>query len=107
MTVRISKLFGMDIYTTNAEYKGKIFDLVINLEKGKIETMTTEPLKVRTKQEARKIIAEKSIPYQNVLSAKDILLVGNRSQAPQVEEEPESAPAARRPTYTTPYMRRR
>jgi sporulation protein YlmC with PRC-barrel domain len=106
MTVRISKLFGMDIYTDNAEYKGKVFDLVINLEKGKIETMTTEPLKVRTKVEARKIIAEKSIPYQNILSAKDILLVGTRSRPQPVEEEEAPAPAARRPSYT-PYVRRR
>jgi sporulation protein YlmC with PRC-barrel domain len=107
MTVRLSKLFGMDIYTDNAEYKGKIFDLVINLEKGKIETMTTEPLKVRTKQEARKIISEKSIPYQNVLSAKDILLVGTRSR-PAPVEEPEEQPttALRRPSYQ-PYTRRR
>ena len=104
MTVRISKLFGMDIYTDNAEYKGKVFDLVINLEKGKIETMTTEPLKVRTKQEARKIIAEKSIPYQNILSAKDILLVGTHAR-PQPVEAQEETPM-RRPAYT-PYTRRR
>ncbi len=106
MTVRISKLFGMDIYTDNAEYKGKIFDLVINLEKGKIETMTTEPLKVRTKQEARKIIAEKSIPYQNVLSAKDILLVGTRARPP-VEREEGPPSTVRRPAYNQPYYRRR
>ncbi|MEK6970721.1 MAG: PRC-barrel domain-containing protein [archaeon] len=108
MTVRISKLFGMDIYTDNAEYKGKVFDLVINLEKGKIETMTTEPLKVRTKIEARKIIAEKSIPYQNILSAKDILLVGTRSR-PAIDESTEdsSSPSVtRRPSYQ-PYVRRR
>ncbi len=104
MTVRISKLFGMDIYTDNAEYKGKIFDLIINLEKGKIETMTTEPLKVRTKQEARKIITERSIPYQNVLSAKDILLVGTRSR-PVEQPVEEEQPATRRPSYTS-YRRR-
>ena len=102
MTVRISKLFGMDIYTDNAEYKGKIFDLVINLEKGKIETMTTEPLKVRTKQEARKIISDKSIPYQNVLSAKDILLVGTHVR----HEEPVEEAPARRPTFHSYYRRR-
>ncbi|MDP2665886.1 MAG: PRC-barrel domain-containing protein [Candidatus Diapherotrites archaeon] len=104
MTVRISKLFGMDIYTDNAEYKGKIFDLVINLEKGKIETMTTEPLKVRTKQEARKIISERSIPYQNVLSAKDILIVGTRSR-PRSEESDAQPELPRRTPYTA-YRRR-
>ena len=77
MSIRISKLFGVDIYTTAAEYKGKVFDLVINLEKGKIETITTEALKARTKSEAKKIISEKSIPYNKVKAAKDILIVGS------------------------------
>jgi len=80
MTVRLSKLFGMDIYTTDAEYKGKVFDLVINLEKGRLETITTEALKARTKIEAKKIISEKSIPYKTVKAAKDIVLVsGSRA----------------------------
>ena len=92
MTTRISKLFGLDIYSTNAEYKGKLFDLVINLEKGRIETITTEPLKFRSKQEAKRVITEKSIPYRNVRSMKDILLVGNTPSRP--EEEEEEAPAA-------------
>ena len=93
MTVRLSKLFGMEIYTADAEYKGKVFDIVINLEKGKLETITTEALKVRSKQEAKKIISEKSIPYKNVKAAKDIVLVsGVRS----VESQPESQPTPRR-----------
>lgn len=91
MTVRLSKLFGMDIYTADAQYKGKVFDLVINLEKGRIETITTAPLKPRTKQEAKKIISEKSIPYRNVKSAKDILIV---STGKVREEEAPSAPPA-------------
>ena len=94
MTTRLSKLFGMDIYTTDAEYRGKVFDIVINLEKGKLETITTEPLKARSKQEAKKIISEKSIPYRNVRAAKDILLVSGRSG---VVEEPEEK--SRTPTY--------
>jgi len=87
MTSRLSKLFGMDIYTTDAQYKGKVYDLVINLEKGKIETITTAPLKVRTKNEAKKIIQEKSIPYKNVISAKDILLISTSRTVPPKEEE--------------------
>ena len=93
MTVRISKLFGMDIYTADGDYKGKVFDLVINLEKGKIETVTTEPLKARSKQEAKKIISEKSIPYNRVRAAKDILIVG-QTMRPDAREEEDEAPAA-------------
>jgi sporulation protein YlmC with PRC-barrel domain len=97
MTVRLSKLFGMDIYTSDAEYKGKVFDLVVNLEKGRLETITTEPLKVRSKQEAKKIISEKSIAYKNVKAAKDIIIVG-KGAAPELGEETIEEKAA--PTQT-------
>jgi len=92
VTVRLSKLFGMDIYTDEAEYKGKVFDLVINLEKGRVETITTEPLKVRSKQEAKKIIKEKSVPYRNVKSAKDIIIIrtGNSIETDVEEPKPKS-----------------
>lgn len=89
MTMRLSKLFGMDIYTEDAEYKGKVYDLVINLEKGKLETITTAPLKPRSKQEAKKIISEKSIPYKNVKAAKDIILVSGTKSRMAKEAEPE------------------
>ena len=72
MSLRLSKLFGMDIYSVDGEYKGKVFDLIINLEKGKVETITTEALRPKTKQEAKRILSEKSIPYKKVKSAKDI-----------------------------------
>tara|TARA_Y100000310_G_scaffold334097_1_gene413036 strand:+ start:11654 stop:11953 length:300 start_codon:yes stop_codon:yes gene_type:complete len=89
MTVRLSKLFGMDIYTADASYKGKVFDVVINLEKGKLETITTAPLKPKSKQEAKKIISEKSIPYKNVKSAKDIIIVSGGKSVSKEEAAPE------------------
>ncbi len=89
MTMRLSKLFGMDIYTSEALYKGKVFDLVINLEKGRLETITTAPLKPKTKQEAKKIISEKSIPYKNVKAVKDIVIVGGGKSVSKAEEAPE------------------
>jgi sporulation protein YlmC with PRC-barrel domain len=80
MTIRLSELFGKEIYTVDGERKGKVYDLVINLEKGRIETITTEPLKARSKAEAKKIITEKSIPYSKVISARDIILVSTRQE---------------------------
>lgn len=91
MTLRLSKMFGMDIYSDSAEYKGKVFDIVINLEKGRLETITTEALKARSKQEAKRIISEKSIPYRNVRAVKDIVLVSAKGVAAPVEEEEEPA----------------
>jgi len=98
MSIRLSKLFGMDVYDSEAGYKGKVYDIIINLEKGKLETITTEPLKVKTKADAKKILNDKSIPYRNVKSAKDILIVSNRDVP--VEPEPEApAPASTRYRY--------
>lgn len=78
--LRLSELFGRDIYTDNGDYKGKVYDIVVNLETGKLETITTEPLKVKTKQQAKKIITEKSIPYKNVLAVKDIIIVASKNR---------------------------
>jgi len=99
MATRISKLFGMDIYSSEGEYKGKIFDLVINLEKGRIETITTEPLKPRTKQEAKKILSEKSVPYRYVVSAKDIVVINPSKRQDYKDEEEEAAQPAQRKPY--------
>ena len=89
MSVKLSKLFGMDIYDVDAGYKGKVYDIIINLEKGKLETITTEPLKVKTKSDAKKILTEKSIPYKNVKSAKDIILISSRGVPSAPTEETE------------------
>lgn len=97
MSVRLSKLFGMDVYDFEAGYKGKVYDIIINLEKGKLETITTEPLKVKTKSDAKKILSEKSIPYRNVKSVKDIIIVSSRdvpfsteSKTEEVQDRPAS-----------------
>lgn len=86
MTVRISKLFGMDIYQTDATYRGKVHDLIVNLEQGVIETVTTQPLKVNSKIEAKKIITDHSIPYNKVISADDILLI-NAGNVPTTKKK--------------------
>jgi sporulation protein YlmC with PRC-barrel domain len=93
MSIKLSKLFGMDLYDIEAGYKGKVYDIIINLEKGKLETITTEPLKVKTKSDAKKILSEKSIPYRNVKSVKDIVIVSSRD-VPSVEEEKEEPVSA-------------
>jgi len=94
MSLKLSKLFGMDIYDAQAGYKGKVYDIIINLEKGKLETITTEPLKVKTKSDAKKILSEKSIPYKNVQSAKDILIISSRAVS-NAEEAPEAKASTR------------
>ena len=76
--------------------KGKVFDLVINLEKGRVETITTEPLKEKSKAEAKKIISEKSIPYKNVTAVDDIFLITEGKVESHKEEAKAVAPIRRR-----------
>ena len=103
MSIKLSELFGMDIYDGQAGYKGKVYDIIINLEKGKLETITSEPLKVKTKSDAKKILTEKSIPYKNVKSAKDIILISSRGGAVATDEEVEKV----RRSSSTRYKYRR
>lgn len=98
MSIKLSKLFGMDIYDAKAGYKGKVYDIIINLEKGKLETITTEPLKVKTKSDAKKILSEKSIPYKNVVSANDIILISNSPRAVE-DNDPKRAQSASKTRY--------
>jgi len=109
MTLRVSKLFGMDIYSTSAEHKGKVYDLVINLEKGRLETITTEVLKARTKQEAKKIIMEKSIPYKNVKAVKDMVLVSNvtSSSRDNSDSKPKTTRHKTHPGHAEHYRKKR
>ncbi len=76
MVMNLSELYGMDIYTEDARYLGKVNDVIINLETGKIVRLTTEPLKAVSKEEAKKILKEKSVLYKYVKSVGDIVLVG-------------------------------
>ena len=43
-------------------------------------------MKPKTKQEAKRILSEKSIPYKRVKSAKDILIIGGSVQDKEEEE---------------------
>ncbi len=98
MTQRVSKLFGMDIYTLEGDYRGKVVDLIINLEKGRVETIATEALRVKTKTEAKRIISEKSINYRTVRACKDIILISTAA-LPAEDEGPEAAPEPQKPSH--------
>lgn len=105
MSIKLSDLFGKDVFSIEGQKVGKVFDLVINLEKGRIETMTTEPLKARSKQEAKKIISDKSIPYGRVVSVKDIIIVSSvdkRKDEAQQQQQQEQ----HRPSYKYSFKRR-
>ena len=94
MTIKVSSLMGMDVYTDSAKQIGKVYDIIIDLQKGEVVRLTLEPIKIANKDEAKRIFKEKTILYKSVKAADRIIIV---SSAAQAEEEPMEAPAAEAP----------
>ncbi len=90
MTIELSKMFGMDIYSTDAEYVGKAYDFVIDLEQGRVSKITLEPFKVRSKKEAAEILKKKSVGYEKVVAVKDIILIDPHKTAAPVQPKPQT-----------------
>lgn len=77
MSVKISELYGTEIYTSKAKHLGKIEDIILNLQKGEIMRITLSPLKsgFLSKSKVEEILKENSVGYQDVEQVGDIVLV--------------------------------
>jgi sporulation protein YlmC with PRC-barrel domain len=89
MTIRLSRLYGMDIYSDAGKYLGRIIDLILDLEKGEVVRMTMQPLTTVSREEARKILREASVLYKNVKSVEDVVVVTKGTAAERFSELPE------------------
>ncbi|HLC45491.1 MAG TPA: PRC-barrel domain-containing protein [archaeon] len=100
MSRRISELFGMDIYTDSGKYKGKVHDLIVDLQQGKITTITTDPLPRKLSpqnvRDAEKIVKSKSVNYDAVRAVSDVLIVAEAGFPGKAPAKPESAEDALR-----------
>lgn len=85
--MHISEMYGIDIYSENARYVGKVNDIILNLETGKVVRLTTEPLRSVSKEKAKSVLKEKSVLYKNVAAVGDIVILGAASAAYEEEEE--------------------
>lgn len=70
-------MYGMDIYSAEAGYVGKVNDMILNLETGEVVRLTTKPIKsIMESETSKKMIQENSVLYKRVNSVRDIVLVG-------------------------------
>ena len=76
MSKRLSQLYGMDIYTKNGEYVGKVEDVILNLETGEVMRLCLKPFRAKTlpDDEVKRILQNESIGYHDVLEVRDIIL---------------------------------
>lgn len=78
MSIRVSNIYGLNIYDDRGALIGKAYDLILNMEKGEVVRITTEPLKSmgKSKEEMTKLLQQKSILFKRVRSIRDIIVVG-------------------------------
>jgi sporulation protein YlmC with PRC-barrel domain len=72
MTVKLSKLYGMEIFTDGGKYVGTAQDFVIDLEGGEVARMLLEQF---SSSKGKEILKEKSVLYKNVKSVEDVVVV--------------------------------
>jgi len=88
----MSKLYNMDIFTDTGKFLGRVQDLVVDFEKGEIVRITMEPLNTASKEDAKRILREKSVLYKSVKSVEDVVVVSKGTTQPlptesELEEE--------------------
>jgi len=74
MTTKLSKMYGMDIFTDSGKFLGNAQDFIVDVESGEVSRILIEALP-SAKDEAKKTIREKSILYANVKSVEDVIVV--------------------------------
>jgi len=74
MSAKLSKLYGMDIFTDAGKFIGNAQDFIIDLESGEVSRILLEPLP-GGKDDAKRLLRDKSILYKNVKSVEDVIVV--------------------------------
>ena len=75
MEIRVSDLLGKKIYTEKGKYVGTVEDIVLDLLEKKLAFLCLVPIENKSPSELIKIFKEKAIPYENVKSAAEIVIV--------------------------------
>ncbi|MFH0834877.1 MAG: PRC-barrel domain-containing protein, partial [Candidatus Micrarchaeota archaeon] len=66
MAIKVSQLMGMDVYTDNATFVGKVYDVILDLQKGEVVRLTLEPISASSKDDAKRVFREKTIMFKSV-----------------------------------------
>ncbi len=79
MSVRLSKMYGMEIFTDVGKYVGTAQDFIVDLESGEVARVLLEPLS-SSKERTKAILKDKSVIYKNVKSVEDVIVVTKMRQ---------------------------
>lgn len=82
MGTKLSRLYGMDIFSDTGKFIGNAQDFIVDLEGGEVSRILLESLPP-SKDDAKKALREKSILYKNVKSVEDVIVVTKGPTAAQ------------------------
>jgi sporulation protein YlmC with PRC-barrel domain len=85
MSTKLSRMYGMDIFTDAGKFLGNAQDFIIDVESGEVSRILIEQLPA-SKDEAKKTIRDKSILYSNVKSVEDVIVVTKGLPKPGEEQ---------------------
>jgi sporulation protein YlmC with PRC-barrel domain len=74
MTTKLSRMYGMDIFSDSGKFLGNAQDFIVDVESGEVSRILIEQLPA-SKDEAKKALRDKSILYANVKSVEDVIVV--------------------------------
>jgi sporulation protein YlmC with PRC-barrel domain len=74
MTTKLSRMYGMDIFTDSGKFLGNAQDFIVDVESGEVSRILIEQLPA-SKEDAKKSLRDKSILYANVKSVEDVIVV--------------------------------
>ena len=89
--MRISEIYGMDVYADNGQYLGEVRDAIIDLEKGEVGRILMEEWKNIDRAETRKMLQNKSVLFKNVRNIGDVVLVTATNMAPGAPQQESSS----------------
>lgn len=75
MTTKLSRLYGMDVFTDTGRFLGNAQDFILDLETGEVSRILLEQIPSADKEIARKVLREKSVIYKNVKSVEDVIVI--------------------------------
>ena len=76
----MSRVYGMDIYNDEGKFLGKVQEVVIDLEKGEVVRILTEPLSSVSREDAKRVLKDKSVLYKYVKSVEDVVMVSKNAE---------------------------
>ena len=85
VTMKISEVYSMDIYSDAGQYLGEVKDAIVDLERGEVSRLLMDDWKNADREEVKRILQQKSILFKNIKNIGDVVLVTATGPNPKAE----------------------